>query len=276
MIEKLVIDFLRVCPNNFITEKEAIDPSVIGLQIFEDPIVGYADPMDLIFETYQNDPSITNGMFCPPCEWLPEGRTVISIFLPYTKAVKDGNSRNMKTPTAEWLHARYEGQLLIDDISKMIMREMINQGYRCVVPELDSRYKALIGTQMIKDKVLDNKDYGSNWSQRHVAYVAGLGTFGLSKGLITHKGIAGRFTSFVTDYVHKASVRDYKGIYDYCSFCGQCIDNCPTNAITLEGGKEHTPCSKYIDWTLKQFSPRYACGKCQVKVPCMDGIPNRD
>ena len=39
----------------------------------------------------------------------------------------------------------------------------------------------------------------STWSERHVAYAAGLGTFGLSRGLITARGIAMRCGSVVTD-----------------------------------------------------------------------------
>ena len=35
----------------------------------------------------------------------------------------------------------------------------------------------------------------STWSERHVAYVSGLGTFGLSGGLITAKGQAVRLGS---------------------------------------------------------------------------------
>ena len=39
----------------------------------------------------------------------------------------------------------------------------------------------------------------SNWSQRHIAYAAGLGTFGMNNMLITQNGCCGRFYSLVTD-----------------------------------------------------------------------------
>ena len=41
-------------------------------------------------------------------------------------------------------------------------------------------------------------DY-SDWSERHIAYVAGQGTFSLSDGFITERGIAHRCGSVVID-----------------------------------------------------------------------------
>ena len=38
----------------------------------------------------------------------------------------------------------------------------------------------------------DGKGYFSNWSERHIAYAAGLGTFSLSDGFIIERGIAHR------------------------------------------------------------------------------------
>jgi len=273
MLEKLVLDFIQDTKKNYISETDAIDESVIGLKLFDTPIVGYADANDALFETFKTDKKITNGRFMPPKEWLKEAKTVVSIFLPYSKQVKIGNSRDFKKPSKEWLHARYEGQIVIDDLSKYLKDTLINKGYKCDVPSIDERFESIVGTRLYKDKPLDNGDYGSNWSERHVAYVAGLGTFGLSKGLITKKGITGRFTSVITDIEHEPTKRDYQGIYDYCTMCGACILNCPPKAITLEGGKDHTLCCRFCDSTHEKYNPRYGCGKCQVKVPCENGIP---
>ena len=125
--------------------------------------------------------------------------------------------------------------------------------------------------------VLDNTEqasYSSNWSERHVAYAAGLGTFGLSKGLITKKGTAGRCISIITDAVFEPDKRPYTGVYDYCSFCGVCARNCPAEAISKEEGKNHYRCSEFVNTTKAKHSPRYGCGKCQVKVPCENRAPN--
>ncbi|WP_435790325.1 4Fe-4S binding protein [Clostridium sp.] len=273
MLEKLVENFIENAPQNFISDREAIDDSVVGLKIFDTPIIGYADAEDKLFQDFRTDEKITNGMFIPPKEWLKEAETVVSIFLPFSKEVKNGNRKNMKKPSYEWLHGRYEGQLLINELSEHLKKTLIKDGHECVIPGLDSRFKVLIGTRMYENKTLNNNNYGSNWSERHVAYAAGLGTFSLSKGIITKKGIAGRFTSIITNLKHEPTTREYQGVYDYCIMCGACISNCPPKAITFQEGKGHTLCSKYVDWTLEKNHPRYGCGKCQVKVPCEDGIP---
>ncbi|MPM73368.1 hypothetical protein SDC9_120348 [bioreactor metagenome] len=119
--------------------------------------------------------------------------------------------------------------------------------------------------------------YTSNWSERHVAYVCGLGTFSLSKGLITEKGVSGRFGSLVTTAPLTVTPRAYSELYEYCVFCGACARNCPAEAIAIdpEVGKRHAPCAAFLDEYRPQYAPRYGCGKCQVRVPCRDGIPRR-
>ena len=108
-------------------------------------------------------------------------------------------------------------------------------------------------------KGIELPDYGftSNWSERHIAFVCGLGTFGLSRGLITKAGIAGRFASLVTDLEFEPVLREYDGLYDYCTNCGACIRRCPVNAISFEKGKAHEPCASFLDYTcLLYTSPR--------------------
>ena len=278
MIEELVMDFIQNPKRNYISEADALDESVVGLKLFDTPLIGYADAGDELFETFKTDTKITNGRFMPPKEWLHDANTVVSIFMPYSREIKSGNRRDMITPSNEWLHARYEGQKLIEELSRFLIDELTKRGYQCVAPDIDDRFKSFMGTGTsgtVGNKGLTNSDYGSNWSERHVAFVAGLGTFGLSKGLITKKGIAGRFTSIITDLKHEPSHRDYQGIYEYCTMCGVCVKNCPAGAITLEQGKDHTLCAEYLDGMLETFNPRYGCGKCQVKVPCQDGIPKK-
>jgi epoxyqueuosine reductase QueG len=105
--------------------------------------------------------------------------------------------------------------------------------------------------------------------------VCGLGTFGLSKGLITSKGIAGRFGSIITSLYLPPNKREYEEIYEYCSMCGACVKKCPVNAISIEKGKNHIICSKFLNQTVEKYKPRYGCGKCQVGVPCESMIPKQ-
>lgn len=277
MIKQLVDDFFEISDGNYIREDVALDSELNGMQLFDKPIIGIASANDPIFETYSNKHDIMYQKFIGPKVWLKSAKSVVSIFLPYSEQVKTGNANNLKRPSLEWLHGRYEGQKFINELSEFIKMKLEHAGHKCVIPSIDDRLDVRIGTRTNKDVntslSLTNADYWSSWSERHVAFAAGLGTFGLSKNIITRKGSAGRLTSIIIDIDFKATERPYTDVYEYCTFCGQCISNCPVNAIHINKGKEHTVCSKYIDWVLKEYYPRYACGKCQVKVPCQDGIP---
>ena len=57
--------------------------------------------------------------------------------------------------------------------------------------------------------------------------------------------------------------------------CGTCIARCPVDAISLEKGKEHAPCSALLDQSQIIHAPRYGCGLCQTAVPCESGIPQK-
>lgn len=218
---------------NQVFKKKDIDESVIGLKMFDAPVLRYADANDELFETFRTDYKITSGRFMPPKEWMEEAKTGVSIFLPYSGQVKKGNGRDIKNPSKEWLHARYEGQVLINQLTYYLRETLAQNGYCCVVLCTDKRLEVVMGIRLNLDRILDNSDYGSNWSERYVAYAAGMGTFGLSGGLITSKGIAGRFTSLITDMEHEPTERKYTGVYDYCTMCGVCIRNCPANAIIM-------------------------------------------
>lgn len=113
----------------------------------------------------------------------------------------------------------------------------------------------------------------SNWSERHVAYAAGLGTFGLHRALITEKGTAGRLGSVVTTLELTPTKRIYKSYDEYCLYltqgkCGACMRRCPPLAIT-DKGKDNQICEEYIGREiLSRFAPRYGCAKCSISVPC--------
>ena len=124
--------------------------------------------------------------------------------------------------------------------------------------------------------------YASTWSERHTAYAAGLGTFGLSDGLITPIGKAMRTGSIVANLYVEPTKRSYDHHHAYCLFymqgtCGQCIERCPIGAIT-EKGHNKIICSKYVSMTRQCVQRHYhfngyGCGFCQTRVSCESGIP---
>jgi epoxyqueuosine reductase QueG len=260
--EKFVNDSLY----NYINKDMALSPQCANMKIFDAPLFAFGDPADDLFIKYKSS-KIIGEHFLRPLEWLANAKTVISFFLPYTDVIKSANSTDFKWPADEWLHGRYEGQILVNELSLFIQNKLIRAGYDSVAPSSDQRFMLTYNE--------NNTTYKANWSERHVAYVCGLGTFGLSKGIITRKGTCGRLGSILTESDFLKNSRPYSDVFEYCTMCSACIPNCPPNAISLENGKDSKLCSKFLDDIRKKCTPRYGCGKCQVNVPCMSEIPSK-
>jgi epoxyqueuosine reductase QueG len=269
VFEGMLKDYVENRGGNYVAAEIALRPGLAGMRIFGEPLTGYAAAGDPFFDELKK-PGVIGPHFLTPREWLEGAETVISLFLPFTQGVRAANRESMDWPADEWLHARIEGQAFQNEICRFAVEILEGAGFSAAAPMIDPRFSW--GNPGVDDKSRQDF-YSSNWSERHAAYACGLGTFGLSRGLITRRGIAGRFISLVTSATFKPDQRGYSGIYDYCTRCGACARNCPAGAISLEGGKRHPPCSAFLSLTAEKYKPRYGCGKCQVKVPCEEGIP---
>lgn len=276
-LSSAIYRFVQQSAGNIIQPQIAICQEVAGISIFDAPLLGISSADDILYEKLKQEEVIGNHVLLPR-DWLPSAQSVISFFLPFTSEIKKSNQRDIQksseamVPSAGWLHGRIEGQAFVFELCEFISDYLAQRGYQAVVPSTDPRFTAVeeAGTN---PKLPSHLSYTSVWSERHAAYISGLGTFGLSRGLITKLGICGRFGSVITDALLAPSAREYTGVYDYCIFCGACISNCPAHAIDLQSGKQHKPCCDYVRSTKEKFFPRYGCGKCQVAVPCESGIP---
>jgi epoxyqueuosine reductase QueG len=130
-----------------------------------------------------------------------------------------------------------------------------------------------------------NLGLSSTWSHRHAAYISGLGTFGLSDGLITEKGKAVRLTTLIVEAPLEVKPRPYEGHQEWCLYykngsCGVCMSRCPIQAIT-ESGHDKNACADYEDVFSAKYWPKdidrgnyiLGCGLCQVGIPCQNGRP---
>jgi epoxyqueuosine reductase len=260
--------FVRESPNNTVQPKDALSPELAGTQIFDLPLIGYSSAEDPLYREFLK-PEVIGAHFFLPEKWLDGARSVISFFLPFTEPVRQSNVGGV-WPSPLWLHGRFEGQKFLGLLAEHIAALIREAGHAVVIPVAD---KAFHGVR--PENLKTGQLFSSNWSERHVAYVSGLGTFGLSKGLITEKGMAGRCISMVTDAFFEPTERNYSELYAYCTHCGKCARNCPVQAISLEHGKDHWPCAEFQEKCKEKFAPRYGCGKCQVAVPCEFQNPTR-
>ncbi|MGM0652284.1 MAG: epoxyqueuosine reductase [Bacillota bacterium] len=242
-----------------------------GSVIFEKPLYGIADANDSLFEKFENE-AIIGSSYYPPEYWLQEAKSVITYFLPFTLSVRRSNY-GAPPPSEEWLHGRFLGENFNIKLRLKLVAELKAAGGMAVAPLLHEDYSA------------DYNHFTSSWSERHAAYVAGLGSFGLHRGLITSKGVAGRIGSVITNLRFKPTVRSEGFYYNNCPFlmnkkCGACIKRCPAGAIK-ETGKDKKKCYQYMfiddhmHSSRKKFGYKHSiCGKCQVNVPCEDKIPS--
>ena len=221
-IFEAITNIYNTCELNFVKEEAAIRPEFAGLKLFEEPLVKFGSAKDELFQEFK-EPGVIGPWFDGPEVWLPEGKTVISLFFPFSEAVKESNRKCTEIPSGEWLHGRIEGQACLTGFMNRLKAWFEENDVKACVPSNDKRFH----------QVIENGVYGSNWSERHVAFLCGLGTFGLSKGIITEKGMAGRFMSIIIDQELETDVREYSDIYEYCTKCGACISACPFGAIKI-------------------------------------------
>jgi len=255
--------------------------------IFDEPLVQFADGDDAIFTEYKN---LIGPAHHTPREVLakayeinqsdlPACISVISWILPITEKTRESNRGQNDAPSRLWSHTRWFGEKFNEALRKHVVELLTGKGYMATAPGIQPHIKVFA----------DEKGIYSNWSERHIAYASGLGTFGLSDGFITERGIAHRVGSVVTDLELPASQRTATGPYTNCLFhvnekCGLCIERCPAKAIT-EKGHDKVRCREYLrqlGYNPELLKNGYdldksvaGCGLCQTKVSCEAVNPTR-
>jgi epoxyqueuosine reductase QueG len=256
-VTTLLLRTLKEKMDNLILNSPQNTVNELGtMRIFDQPLVGIAGAEDALWKKLK-EPDVVGPHHLSPQEWLVGAKAVISYFLPFTERIRRSNCSE-GFPSAEWLYGRYEGQMFNNALCNFLVDELTKEGARAIAPSIDKRL-AVVNRR-------------SNWSERHVAFIAGLGTFSLNRSMITSLGTAGRVGSVIVDFELEPSTRLYKDYDEYCTKCGACIGRCPLQAIS-EKGKDNEICSQFLDQMRKRYKPRYGCGKCQTAVPCENEIP---
>lgn len=221
---------------------------------WEEPLIAYANTMDSMF---YNLKSVVGPLHAMPRELLPEGKTVVAYFIPFGKGVVESNITG-KESSEIWARAYIETNQLILDLNIFIKEELEKLGYKTEITPATHNF--------------DSKKLISNWSHRHVAFIAGLGTFGINNMLITDKGCCGRIGSFITDLkIEPTKRRDGENcLYKYSGTCKKCVDRCVNDALTVDGFDRHK-CYEMCLYNAKQYPDIGlcdVCGKCLVDIPC--------
>jgi epoxyqueuosine reductase len=251
---------------------------------WDDPLVGFSRGDDAYWESFREHVG--------PFHWTPEEAfekaypgsrvsasrlTVISWVLPQMRKTKAETRKEKTYPPESWARARFFGETVNEKLRRYMLEELRKAGIPATAPVLLPEW-----SRMASDKFV----FASKWSERHAAFVSGLGTFGLSDGLITSRGKAMRVGSVVAETEIPATPRPYKGHQDYClwfsqGICKKCAERCPVGALS-EKGHDKITCSKHVHETCKQYIVEhygfqgYACGLCQTGIPCESRIPVKE
>lgn len=231
---------------------------------FRIPIVGFANADDPLFNTFQK---VVHKNHSLPSDILNGAVSVVSLFLPFGEKIIKSNLGKTK-PSPEWCLAYTEGNKMLDILSSNL-GNLINQcGFKY------AKHSAFHHLSGLHEKEVELSLLYSTWSQRHVAYACGLGTFGTNNMLITKQGCSGRYTSLVSTMPLTPSE---KLTEEFClakrgESCYLCIERCPVKALSPTGF-DRMKCWQYLvdnnDVSRRNNIPVVnVCGKCCTKVPC--------
>jgi len=273
-LESIINSFIEESPDNSLgnrTNDKAWAKPLVGFSAGDDPLyqfyksdIGnfYWTPLEIFLKTFSSSNATADQL------------TVISWILPQTEMTKADNRMQTKYPSERWARSRVQGEEVNNKLRKVVVSSLQEEGFRAVAPMLSLLWEP---------KTSERYGLASTWSERHVAYTSGLGTFGLCDGLITAKGKAMRCGSVVADIKILPTRRSYSHHRAHCLYfskgmCGRCIRRCPAGAIS-KAGHDKTKCSNYVHNVVGEFVKSnyglesYGCGLCQTAVPCESKIP---
>jgi epoxyqueuosine reductase QueG len=222
-----------------------------------------------------------------PLDFLPEfqmdnsvgkiGLSVISFSFVFNQKTVEENSLQNDYPSFSWYKSTDLFTEFITTFRQFLKKYCDNEQIHYVVPNT------------IKDKYRiiwrDGIKY-STWSERHIAYACGLGSFGLHGSLITDNGCAHRLMSVIIDkefkYYNEPDQPWNKNCLSANNInCGKCINKCPVNSIRISG-RSIINCLKHESIENKETSKRIfgyemeACGLCMSGVPCSTKNPMKE
>ncbi len=232
------------------------------------PLVGFADAHHPYIQSLPDLIAPTHEL---PQNILPDAMIIIAYFIPFTEELARSNQEGLLA-SPQWARAYEETNALFGELNEALIGFIhAKAGLAGITP---------------KATTFDQQKLISDWSHRHIAYAAGLGTFGLNNMLLTKHGCCGRFSTVVTN-LDLAPDAPYEG--EYCLYkkngsCGICAERCPTGALTTAGYdrfKCYALCrenarvytefgSSYIneDGTGANSVGSEVCGKCVTGSPC--------
>lgn len=242
-VTKLIKDFV----GNYHSEHHTITH-------WEEPLIAFARAADPLFLQLKELVSPSHAL---PTDILADAQTVIAFYVPFTQDVNFSN-RETEESSETWARAYTETNKLIVDLNTFMNAQFTAMNYQ--------------SSKLPPTHNFDQEKLISDWSHKHVAYIAGLGKFGLHQMLITEKGCSGRIGSIVTNLALEPTARPQQEycLYKYNKTCAQCVQKCVNGALQVDS-YDRQKCYESLLLNAAKYSGfglADVCGKCITAVPC--------
>lgn len=223
-------------------------------ELFRQPLVGFSAADDPLYLQLQE---FVGPWHMQPQDILPQAKTIISFFLPFSAQVVTSN-RGGDRPSHLWAESYVEANKLINHICDEIIALLTKKGIDAATVRATHTY--------------DESTLQAGWSHRSAARIAGLGRFGVNRMLITPVGCAGRYGSVL---IGEETAPDPHVDEEYCLYyqdgsCLVCLSACPVDALGVDSFDRFT-CHDRLLENAKAFvsiGKCDVCGKCVVAGPC--------
>ncbi len=222
--------------------------------IWEAPILRFASAHD---EKFAQLKQIVVEDHYLPTDYLKNAASVFSYFIPFKREISKSNKEGTFA-SKTWANSYLITNNMFETINETLVGAIKAMGYDACPP----RDAGMISMENPR----------SRWSQKHVAYIAGHGTFGLNNMLITDRGTVGRFASVISALPVKPDPipTEERCLYKREGTCGLCAKRCVNNALTID----HYDRMKCLAQCMKndaKYPGADVCGKCVVELPCSYG-----
>ncbi|MCC3869785.1 epoxyqueuosine reductase [Terrisporobacter mayombei] len=255
LIKKYIVDYVREYEKRY-------DISTT----WREPLVGFADANHKDISRIRE---YTFEEHLMPSDILDDPTIIIAYFVPFTKDIAHSNIDG-ELASEKWTLTYQETNEMFIKLNDYLIKKIEEMGCCAAVCNVASDFK----TDILKSK----------WSHRHMAKIAGLGTFGINNMLITKEGCCGRYFTIVTNLQVSPDkpLEEENCLYKRNKSCLVCVKRCfsgALNANNYDRFKCYETCMKSFDKYEKLYGNRevekgkprggsQVCGKCVVNLPC--------
>jgi hypothetical protein len=289
LLYTFLIDFFATSKLNRLPE------SYGGGRIFSKPLIGIARGDDPIFKKFKEVAAPRHmtpaemwiASNCPELPNLASQLRIISVVCPFSNQIREESMKAEIFPAEIYSIGRNYANAFKTDVMKQLIHFFKEKGFQATAGMLSIGFDIYSG-------------FLSTWSERHIAFATGLGSFSLHEGFISEVGCNIRLCSVITNAPLEVTPRKSDDPYVNCLYyakgtCRECEKKCPGQAID-ENGHDKLKCYTYGRKVEAEMNNRLGsilkphwrrsrgvykqttkspvgCAFCQYGVPCMDKNP---